>query len=77
MEVRDLVKADDEFPDGFRFDEVSDSSVTGGAERLMLGFVEDLADERLQYEKELVIGNFRDWLTQVRRYRQMLGDHIQ
>ena len=77
MEVRDLVKADDEFPDGFRFDEVSDGSVPAGAERFMLGFVEDLADERLQYNKELIIGNFGDWLTQVRRSRRRLGDHTQ
>jgi len=60
MEGRDLVEAGDKVPDRFCFDEASDGSGTAGAERLVLGFVEDLVDERLQFEKELVIGNLGD-----------------
>lgn len=60
MEGSNIVKADDEFPDSFRFDEVSDRSDTAGAERLMFGVVEDLDNERFQYERELVIGNLGD-----------------
>jgi len=77
MERRDLVKAGDNLLDGFCFDEVSDSGITAGAERLVLRLVEDLVDERFQYEKELVIRNLGDWLNQVSRRRHRLGDHIQ
>jgi len=73
VQRRNLVKADDDILDGFRLDEVSDSRVTAGAERLMLGIVEDLVDESLQYEMELVISNLGDWLTQVRWCNETLG----
>jgi len=48
MEGGDLVKADNNLLHGFRFSEVSDSGITAGAERLMLGRVEDLVDERFR-----------------------------
>lgn len=57
MQCRNIVKADDDILDCFRLDEASDSHVAAGAERLVLGFVEDLFDETGQYEMELVIGN--------------------
>ena len=61
MQCRNLVKTDDDLLDGFRLDEASDNRVTADAERLVLGVVEDLVDESLQYEMELIISNLGDW----------------
>ncbi len=63
VQRRNLVKADDDLLDGFRLDEASDSRVTASAQRLVLGVVEDLVDESLQYEMELIISNLGDCLT--------------
>jgi hypothetical protein len=56
----DLVKAGYDLPDCFSLDEAGDNCGTARAERLVLNLVEDLVDERFQYEMELVIGNFGD-----------------
>lgn len=60
MQGRGIVKADDNLPDSLCCDKASDGGVTASTERLMLGFAEELIDERLQYGMELAICNLGD-----------------
>lgn len=77
VQCRNVVKADDDLIDGFRFDEASDSRATTSAQRLVLGVVEDLVDESLQYEMELIISNLGDWLAKCQIAQVKLWKHTQ